>query len=325
MGRGIKDTMKNIKGLTIYDKYAQKENNVTKALIDLLRYSDVQLTLQFIKHCLGISEILLEAPIERRYALQVGNKLNECSGYGYIIGISDRIKNESKMPKVEKDTVPDGLIKLNNITVLIESKVDGNKIDMQQIKDHEKMFADGEIIQPFKEISWEDIYEFFLKMDKGNIEKGSITEFLLGQYLVYCENMGFSSMKSKEYIYTYFANKPKILTIIKEIDYYLNNLDFVYFNEKITDCFGYKIRKRNGKLTNKFFTSSTYKQGAYILHFSSYKQASEIQKDLDRVFQGNKKMNNTQSESQIYMDLVDNFQQLKPYIDIAYRERLIER
>jgi len=317
--------MKKIKGLTLYDTYTQKENNVTKALIDLLRFSDVQLTFQFIKHCLGISEILLETSIERRYALQVGNKLNECSGYGYVIGISDRIKNDNKKSNVEKETVPDALIKLNNITLLIESKVDGNKIDMQQIKDHEKMFADGEIIQPYKEISWEDIYEFFLKMDRGFIENGSVTEFLLGQYIVYCENMGFSSIKSKEYIYTYFANKPKVLSVIKEIDNYLNNLDYVYFNEKITDCFGYKIRKRNGKFTNKFFTSSTYKQGAYILHFSSYKYASEIQKELDRVFQGNKKMNNTKSEAQIYMDLIDSFQQLKPYIDIAYRERLTER
>lgn len=317
--------MKNIKGLTIFDKYTQKENNVTKALVDLLRYSDPQLTFQFIKHCLGITEILSANSFEREYALQVGTKLNECSGYGYVIGISDRIKNENYGPKVEKDSVPDALIKLNNITVLIEAKVDGNKIDMQQIKDHEKMFADGEIIQPYKEISWEDIYDFFLNIDQGIIGKGSLTEFLLGQYLIYCENMGFSSMKSKEYIYTYFSNKPKVLATIKEIDNYLNKLDYVFFNEKITDCFGYKIRKRNGKLTNKFFTSSTYKQGAYILHFPSYKQATEIQNELDRVFQGNKKMNHTKSEAQIYMDLVDNFQQLKPYIDIAYRERLIER
>jgi hypothetical protein len=280
--------MKNIKGLTLFDKYIQKENNVTKALIDLLRYSDVQLTFQFIKYCLGISEIILDSPVEKRYALQVGTKLNEKSGYGYVIGISDRTKKTNKHLNVEKDTVPDALIKLNNITVLIESKVDGNKIDKQQIKDHEKMFADGEIIQPYKEISWEEIYEFFLKMDKGIIEKGSITEFLLGQYMVYCENMGFSSIKSKEYIYTYFADKPKVLTIIKEIDHYLNTLDFVYFNERITDCLGYKISKRNGKFTDKFFTSSTYKQGAYILHFPSYKDASEIQSELDRVFQGNK-------------------------------------
>ncbi|MGG0657699.1 hypothetical protein [Rummeliibacillus pycnus] len=317
--------MNKIKGLTLYDTYTQKENNVTKALIDLLRFSDVQLTFQFIKQCLGISEILLEEPNERRYALQVGNKLNERSGYGYVIGISDRIKNDNKNSIVEKDTIPDALIKLNNITLLIESKVDGNKINMQQIKDHEKMFADGEIIQPYKEISWEDIYEFFLKLDRGFIENGSVTELLLDQYIVYCENMGFSSIKSKEYIYTCFANKPKVLSIIKKIDNYLNNLDYVYFNEKITDCFGYKIRKRNGKFTNKFFTSSTYKQGAYILHFSSYKLASEIQKELDSVFQGNKRMNDTKSEAQIYMDLVDSFQQLKPYIDLAYRERLTER
>ncbi|MCT6923918.1 hypothetical protein [Metasolibacillus sp.] len=317
--------MEKLKGLTLYDTYTQKENNVTKALIDLLRFSDVQLTFQFIKHCLGISEILLEEPIERRYALQVGNKLNERSGYGYVIGISDRIKNDNKNSNVEKDTVPDALIKLNNITLLIESKVDGNKIDMQQIKDHEKMFDDGVIIQPYKEISWEDIYEFFLKLDRSFIENDSVTELLLDQYIVYCENMGFSSIKSKGYIYTYFANKPKVLSIIKEIDNYLTNLDYVYFNEKITDCFGYKIKKRNGKFTNKFFTSSTYKKGAYILHFSSYELASEIQMELDRVFQGNKKMNNTKSEAQIYMDLVDSFQQLKPYLDIAYRERLNER
>lgn len=317
--------MKNKKGLTLFDKYTQKENNVTKALIDILRYSDSQLTFQFIKHCLGINEIISTTPFEREYALQVGTKLNECSGYGYVIGISDRIKSDIHLSKVEKDSVPDALIKINNITVLIEAKVDGNKIDMQQIKDHEKMFADGEIIQPYKEISWEDIYEFFMNIDQDIIEKDSVTKFLLGQYLIYCENMGFSSMKSKEYIYTYFSNKPKVLATIKEIDNYLNKLDYVFFNEKITDCFGYKIRKRNGKLTNKFFTSSTYKQGAYILHFPSYKQATEIQNELDRVFQGNKKMNNTKSEAQIYMDLVDNFQQLKPYIDVAYRERLTER
>ncbi|MCI1589778.1 hypothetical protein [Heyndrickxia oleronia] len=235
--------MEKLKGLTLYDTYTQKENNVTKALIDLLRFSDVQLTFLFIKHCLGISEILLEEHIERRYALQVGNKLNERSGYGYVIGISDKIKNDKTKSNVEKDTVPDALIKLNNITLLIESKVDGNKIDMQQIKDHEKMFDVGIIIQPYKEISWEDIYEFFLNLDRSFIENGSVTELLLDQYIVYCENMEFSSIKSKEYIYTYFANKPKVLSVIKEIDNYLTNLDFVYFNEKITDCFGYKIKK----------------------------------------------------------------------------------
>jgi hypothetical protein len=65
-----------IKGLTIFDKYSEKENNVTKSLIDLLRYSDVFLTKLLITEFMGISVIEESGNPVTGYELQVGTNLH---------------------------------------------------------------------------------------------------------------------------------------------------------------------------------------------------------------------------------------------------------
>ncbi|PGZ92213.1 hypothetical protein [Bacillus sp. AFS029533] len=319
------------KSFTIFDKYSEKENNVTKSLVDLLRHSETRLTELFIRRFLEIEELETnQVGLVKEYSLQVGTKLIDKSGIGFVLGITDEKMNNEKNRLdtfIEKDTIPDAMIRLNNITILIEAKVDNGKIGKQQLRGHVKKFANGEIIKAFIYRSWQLIYMFF---DEILIEQehnfNDLTNFLLNQFLAYSENMGLTYEKTENFIYTYFSNRPKVLASIINIHEYLSEFNDVHFNKPVTDCFGYKIVKKvvegRNVTTNKFFSSSKYKNGTYILHLQSAVYANELQKKVDSKFNGNKKYNQDAiKEVHINMNLVENFEQIKPYVDIAYQDR----
>lgn len=319
------------KSFTIFDKYSEKENNTTKSFIDLLRYSETCLTELFISRFLKIENLETQRmSLIKVYGLQIGTKIVERSGIGVVVGITDETRNNEKSridTLIEKDTIPDAMIRLNNITILIEAKVENGKIDKQQIRDHEKKFADCEFIQSPIYCSWQQIYVFFEKIFREQENNfNELTKFLLNQFLVFCENMGFTYEKTENYIYTFFSNRPRVLVTIMKIHEYLTGLNDVHFNQPVTDCFGYKIVKKivvdRNVTTNKFFSSSKYKNGTYILHLQSAVYANELQIIVDRKFKGNKKHNKDAiKEVHINMDLVENFEQIKPYVDIAYQDR----
>jgi hypothetical protein len=319
------------KGLTIFDKYTEKENNVTKALIELLRYSETRLTELFIREFLDIEQLNMETIKSKKfYDLQIGSKLNGCSGLGYVVGISDEKNNrtERRINSLNsKNTIPDAIIRLNNITILIEAKVYNARIDEQQIKDHEKKFAESVDIQPPIYCSWQAIYDFFYDLANLEINQfNEMTSFFLKNFLAFCENMGLTKVKSENYIYTYFSNRPNVLATIINIDEFLKGFNFVHFNLPIKDCFGYKLikEKRGNKIytTNKFFSSTTYKKGTYILHLTSAEDATVLQRKLNKQFKGNKKYNEKEYEVHINMNLVESFEQIKPYVLIALNDIL---
>lgn len=292
-------------------------------------YSETGLTELFIKEFLKINELELRNNMStKEYGIQIGTKLVDRSSFGVVVGITDETMNNEKYridSYIEKATIPDAMIRLNNLTILIEAKIENGKIDNQQMRDHEKMFANNEEIKPPVFCSWQQIYVFLEGITKRN-SYNSLTNFLLEQFLAFCENMGLSPEKTENYIYTYFSDRPKVLATIVKIHEYLTNMDDVYFNKPITDCFGYKIIKSNNKknisTTNKFFTSTIYKNGTYVFHLMTDIYAFELQQRIDKTFKGNKKFNKgAAKEAHINMDLVDNFEQIKPYIDIAYNDR----
>jgi hypothetical protein len=325
----MKGGLSMIKSLTVFDKYTEKENNATKSLIDLLRFSDVHLTELFITKCLRITDLNMEDSQIRKYDLQVGTKLLQKSGLGCIIAICDESINgvdKRVNTETEKETIPDALIQLNNVTLLIESKVEGSKINIQQLKDHEKKFADNELINPPIYISWQEIHAFLEELTVSKYSWNEVTIFLLEQYLAYSEHMGFTYEKKESYIMTYFINQPKVLNVISEIHTYLTRFNDVHFNKPITDCFGYTLIKSRVEdkiyKTNKFFTSTLYNKGTYVLHLTSAVHAEELQLEVDYNFKGNKKKNKrAPKEVHINMELVETFDQIKPYVDLAYHQR----
>ncbi|QYR21129.1 hypothetical protein KZ483_26030 [Paenibacillus sp. sptzw28] len=315
-----------VKSLTIFDHYSEKENNATKALIDLLRHSETRLTRLFLSSLLKISE-LDPTGEDRHYDLQIGQQLLRPRGYGYVVAISDA-KRESVETRVYtdrgKDSIPDALIQLNNVSLLIEAKLDGAKVDLSQIKNHEARFTEGEIIHEPKFITWQEIHSFLKQIqDRYLYNWNDVTAFLLGQYLSYCEHMGFVYEKEESFILADFINRPSIQRVIKEIDIYLKSLPEVYFEEDIRDCFGYKLRLPSGKKTPKFFSSSKYKKGIYIAHLLDSQSALEWQAEMDSRFIGNQKYNHRKAlrEVHINMDLVDDMSQIKDIIDFAYQDR----
>ncbi|GED33492.1 hypothetical protein P9G84_10135 [Brevibacillus centrosporus] len=318
-----------IKNLTIFDKYTETENNATKALIDLLRHSEVLLTELFINQFLGINQLNQGAVLSRSYDIQVGRQLTHKSGIGCVIAISDESKNkENKQVKTqrEKETIPDALIQLNNVTLLVEAKIGGGKVDTQQLKDHQKKFAQDEVILAPIFVSWQKIHAFFEDIVSSNQPWNELTQFLLQQFLAYCEHMGFTYVKKESYILTHFINRPRVLEVLMEADKYLKSFSDVHRNEPITDCFGYTIIKDRSEdhlsTTRKFFTSTLFNKGTYVLHLLAEEKATELQSQVDSVFKGNQKTNkNAPREVHIHMDLVHEFAQIKPYIDIAYQDR----
>ncbi|NHN34688.1 hypothetical protein [Paenibacillus agricola] len=93
------------KSLSIFDKYTGKENNVTKSLVDLFRFSDKALTKLFVIEFLKIDCDDMYTKLITSYDVQVGEKLIQKFGQGYVIGIStkknnrlhDKQRNEKKI------------------------------------------------------------------------------------------------------------------------------------------------------------------------------------------------------------------------------------
>ncbi|OAB27370.1 hypothetical protein [Paenibacillus macquariensis] len=315
-----------MKNLTIFDHYSERENNATKALIDLLRHSETRLTKLFISSLLKISELNPNMD-DRQYDLQIGQRLIKPRGHGYVVSIRDA-RQESVETRVytdlgKDDSIPDALIQFNNVSLLIESKLDGGKVDLRQIKNHEARFAEGEIIHAPKFFIWQEVHSFLKEIQDSSIYNwNDVTAFLLGQYLSYCEHMGFTYQKEESYILAYFINRPNVQRVIEEVDNYLKSLPEVYFEEHIRDCFGYKLRLTSEKKTPKFFSSSKYKKGTYIAHLLDSQSTLEWQGLVDSRFTGNQKYNRTAlKEVHINMDLVENMSEIKDLIDFAYHER----
>jgi len=255
------------KGLTLFSTYKKLENNATKALIDVLRFSDPIITEQFITECIGVPNFHNKMTRDNFYDILVETKLVYASGNGYILAITDerKLQPEKREDSQKKNgSIPDAVIQCGNVTILIESKVKSGKIDIMQLESHKDKFAKGEVVQPEpKFVSWQYIHDFFqnLQRDSGNTWN-EVTRFLIDQYVVYCKDMGFIREKDSSYIYSQFNDHPRIQKLISQVDEYLTGLNRVSRRREITDCFGYVIEKRDGLPSRKFFSSSIKYGGA---------------------------------------------------------------
>jgi hypothetical protein len=313
----------SIKSLTIFDHYTFKENNATKSLIDLLRHSDPDLTKLFIRDCLRIAEFSIEKALSPEYRLQITEKLQSSRGCGLVVAICDNKQEGAKKHRKsdeDKSTIPDALIQFGNITILIEAKVDGYPINSTQIQNHQKRLSADEHILQTVYTTWQEIHSFFNRLVE--YKWNTLTVFLLHQYLNYCEHMGFSYEKKPSYILAHFINRPKVLHVIQQIDDYLKSLPHVHCEEDITDCFGYKILNQDNRKSRKFFSSSKYKNGTYILHLTNKELVMEYQERVNLQFPTNKKSVEKPTEVHIRMDTIEDVSQVKEYLDLAYNERL---
>ncbi|KRE48389.1 hypothetical protein [Paenibacillus sp. Soil724D2] len=313
------------KGLSIFDKYTEKENNLTKSLLDLFRFSDVSLTGMFIREYMGIQELEDSDNPTKGYQMQIGSDLAIRAGIGCVVGITSlqgRSTKEKILSAVEKDTIPDAMIRLNNVILLIEAKVAGAAhLNLQQLKDHEKRFAVGETIRSPLQRSWEEMHEFFKKVREAH-SFDTLTMFLLDQFILMLENAGYSRVKSEAYIYAHFMNHPYVLHTLDRAHQYLKSLDRVHCNEDISDCFGYVLIKPDQLKTVKFFSISKFANGTYILHLVRPEDATILQGQVNQQFPNNIKKNlKAIKEVHINMFLVHHFEDLKHYIDYAYQDR----
>ncbi|NHN34689.1 hypothetical protein [Paenibacillus agricola] len=220
---------------------------------------------------------------------------------------------------MKKKSIPDAMISFNSTVLLIEAKIDNGRFDPQQIKDHEKKFADGENIQCPKYYYWEDIHSYFVEINQSDTFSG-VTNFLLAQFILLLENMGLSKSKTVNFILAHFINQPDIYEVVVKARSYLESLPYVKPNPDIKDCFGFMLFKPNSVPTRKFFSIS--KKGIYILHMMNSKHAEEQQMKANKQFSGNKKKYvQGEKEAHININLVSTFEELKPYIDVAYQDR----
>ncbi|OMD20359.1 hypothetical protein [Paenibacillus odorifer] len=311
------------KDLTLFDKYTLKENNVTKSFIDLLRFSDITLTKQLVREYFEINyDDLVES--KRAYGIQIGDRLTQSIGLGYVIGITSKNNNNRyRVIKnyIQKDSIPDAMIRLNNVVILIEVKVDGNKIDYQQMTDHEKKFADSEVIASHKFFYWEDIHKYLL-MKRELFKYDRLTSFLIEQFTSYLENVGLSEKQTEGFILSHFINQPDVLKIVEQIRSYMSKLPNVAPFSNSKKSFGYVLIKPDELQTRKFFTLSS--EGLIVLHMLNKSQAEEQQQKVNSVFIGNKKkytQSTKEKETQINLNLISRFEDLRPFIDMVYQER----
>jgi hypothetical protein len=136
----------------------QIENNVTKALLNLLQHSSRRLTENLLEY-LGIP-FCKGNTYEYRY--QVNGLLDKITKVAIVLGISE--SNEIKRGKIKTYNIPDGAIVSDEVSLLIENKIGYNSYLMkEQLEGHKRNFAPGQVVvdEPII-IMWSDIRKFFL-------------------------------------------------------------------------------------------------------------------------------------------------------------------
>jgi hypothetical protein len=141
--------------------------------------------------------------------------------------------------------------------------------------------------------------------------------------------------KSNEYFYSLFKTQ-RARELAREINDYLYDEspykeeveDFHerYKGGKRTDCIGYISKKGS----YKFATITMARKVCFVLHLGKKyhaERAKEMQKEIDRVlkhdYQSTDNSTLTPGEVYIRLEWVEDLSQIKPFIDEAYRLRLI--
>ncbi|EJQ82504.1 hypothetical protein [Bacillus toyonensis] len=301
----------------------QVENNVTKAFLNVLQHSSPELTIAFMEMLDINSASSKEKKFEYRY--QVNSPLSKITSFAAVIGIAER--KEIKVGAPKQYGIPDGAIISNEVSLLIENKIGYNSyLEQEQLSRHKINFANGQIVKDKPIIvTWKDVRNFLHEQYqhfKG--KQDLITCFLLRQFEEFCIiNCIGDKQKSKEYFFLRFE-KLKARELARTIDSYIwNNNDFNVVDAGTSNGIGYKIVGKT-----KFATLTTARQRCLILHIGEKELnlGLEIQDKIDSelgIKYPRKDYEYTKypHEAYIRLEWVENFSQIEPYINLAYKYR----
>jgi hypothetical protein len=310
----------------------QVENNVKKALINVLEHSNPLLTLNFIRKFIN-QDINGE---KFNYLYEVTRPLSKPTPKAYVLGIAET-KEVIRTNENKENTRPDGAIYTEDtFSILIETKTGVDQLYTAQLKGHEEMFAEGQVVEENPIIiTWGEIRRFFNEQYvyfKNKEDK--VTCFLLEQFDQFCNYNSIGiSRKSKEYYFSLFKT-PKAQQLAREIDNYLLNeseyKDDVEDSHEAkgqerTDCIGYKSTKS----PFKFATITEKRNVCFVLHLGKKlhtQKAKDMQKEIDDLLKHKyietDSSRLTDGEVYIRLEWVDSLEQIKPFIDEAYYLRL---
>lgn len=301
-------------------KQLQIENNTTKAFLNVLQHSTPLLTKKFIEW-LGFNEN--EEDISFEYMYQVSNKLYHNTPKAVVIGIAetDKVENNSD---VKKYYIPDGAIISNSISILIETKI-GSKsfLKSNQLEGHKSKFADNQEVENTIILTWDNLRGFFLGQQQFFL-KDILTSFLLEQFEEFCTINCIGSEKTNEYFLLNFENS-KAQELARTVHQYIwyeagyENIE----DSNTKDGIGYrKVGRR------KFATLTTQRQRCLILHLGEKDMRlgleiqNEIDKKLGRIFaRKDYEISKYPHEAYIRLEWVENIEQIKDFIDLAYQVR----
>ncbi|MFD1448017.1 hypothetical protein [Oceanobacillus profundus] len=302
-------------------KQLQIENNTTKAFINVLHHSSPNLTKNFIQW-IGLKEDDIES---FEYMYQVSNELHRNTPQAVVIGIAETDKIISNLQE-KQYYIPDGAILSDLVSILIETKIGLNSyLEINQLEGHKNRFALNQIVEENIILTWVKIRKFFLEQYQYFKNTNEIlTCFLLEQFEEFCVINCIGSRKNNEYFFLHFE-KVKAQELARKIHEYIwyeagyNDIQ----DAETKDGIGYKrVRK------SKFATLSIQRQRHFILHIGKKEQklGLSIQNEIDNVL--GRKFNRQIYEDEKYpheayirLEWVDDFEQIRPYIDLAYELR----
>lgn len=305
----------------------QVENNVRKALINVLEHASPLLTYRFVSQFID-GECNVE---EYDYLYEVGSQLDTCTSKGFIIGIAetDEISNTNSIKKTK--TRPDGAILSTALSILIETKTGIDQLDRNQLEGHKDTFATGQLFESEPVIiKWIDIRNFFAEQYIA-FKEDKLTAFLIDQFIRFCDynSVGFPD-KSNEHIFSHFKTMDA-RSLAKQLHHYLfyesHYKDEVADAHELegterTDCIAYI----NKGCSFKFLSTTKSRDVCVALHLGGRKHkqdAVQMQEQIDQMLQ-RRFITKSPTPGEVYIRLewVKNLDQIKPFIDQAYYLRL---
>lgn len=196
--QGIKEITDNqqTKNQKEIEKYDQLENDITKALINLLEHSDsYRIKQAFFNLIDNRIRFKQEAPV---FSFQSYSEEDAKNGKLKRAELKFPVSLRSKFFTKEvnseyktKNPRPDAFISGKNFAVLIESKTKASYSKKQIEKYSQKFF--GEKLE-IRDLFWEDLFEKFKGLSKIK-SIGKKDGFLLSQFLEYLEVIGLSGFQ----------------------------------------------------------------------------------------------------------------------------------
>lgn len=305
------------------DEVLQSENNITKALINVFEHSHIDLRRNFLVEQLKLEDKFAEEPIN--FDLQVKKPLNQKFQKAFVLGISEKLPDVNTIEKIKDENkgVPDAAFISNDLCMLIEVKIRDAKLTLEQIKRHENMFLDGQSIAEPIFRTWDDVL-LFLPQQKEVLqgEEYSITRFLIDQFINYCAINGVGPNKSRDFYLNCFPSS--IRQLARDINNYISNK----YKTEIDDTRPAKSRgisyTRKGR--RGFFAKLESVAHILILSYETSK-GNSMQERLDQLGIGKKRNENATAwgtpdrEAWIDLNTVSSLDEIKPFIDEAYKNR----